>query len=284
MCDVPHARELHELSHRCAVARHRGDAGCRSRTRGRGAPDTGPASESHEGVSGTTRRRGERAADGMCKLSCAGELRELPYRSNSTSRCCNAKRCRGPRHERSLVACPTVEPYAGVPGRARSRSERAAEDVRDVPCALDMSRVPPAGRCAAVAVPRAEFSHAPSELSLRSRSELQRLSQSGAVLPDLPPTGRARRLRTNRHYRISRCISRLQPRPRTGSATEPRVVCVMPCRARLHRMPFCGGRWLAFQSARSKLRRGANEIEKPIRLHRLSRTRDTRSAMNPTTQ
>jgi hypothetical protein len=150
--------------------------GCRSRTRGRSAPDRGATSESHEGVSGTTRGRGERAADGMCKLSCAGELRELPYRSNSTSRCCDAKRCRGPRHERSLGARPTVEPYAGVPGRSRSRSERAAEDVRDVPCALDMSRVPPAGRRAAVAVPRTEFSHAPSELSLRSRSELQRLS------------------------------------------------------------------------------------------------------------
>ena len=75
--------------------------------------------------------------------------------------------------------------------------------------------------------------------------------------------------------KVTTTPSRLQPGPRASRATESGIVRVVPHRARLHGLPFLGRRWLPVQPPRARIQRGADAIEEPIRLHRVSWPRDT---------
>jgi hypothetical protein len=51
---------------------------------------------------------------------------------------------------------------------------------------------------------------------------------------------------------------------------------VLPRGARLHGVSFRGGRWVPVQPPWARLQRGAGPIEKPIGVHRVSWSSDTR--------
>ena len=158
-----------------------------------------------------------------------GELRELPHWGAVRRRDRNASRWSGPRSGRAARASGTGEPLARVQGTARIGRERTPLIVRDLPRTFDVSRLSSSRRHATSRLPPCAVSHAAPKLCVRSRGELQRLPQPGAVLPELPPAVRSRRHIATRPGRLSRRLSQLQPRPRPGGTPEPRVVRRLSC-------------------------------------------------------
>ena len=238
---------------------------------------------------------------------------ELPRRSGAAS-------SRGARNVgswasrgRASGAHSAVDSHAGFPGTPRVGGQRAAEDVRDVPRSRHVSRVSPprsgsairdrakapgpaavrgdtirwsAGRRhasrrrEAIWLPSRIVPHAPPELGLCPRGELQRLPQPCAVLSELPPTVGPRGDVADRPARLPRRVSRLQPWARPGRATESRVVRVMPRGARLHGVSFGGERRVPLQPPRAWLRCGPDAVEEPVAVQGMSRQRDTEGPVN----
>jgi len=209
------------------------------------------------------------------------ELRELSHRGTVGRRECGASRRSGPRRGRAARASGAGEPHARVQGKAWVGGEFTSLVVRDLPRPFDLSRLSSSRRHATSRLPPSAVSHAAPKLRVRAGGELQRLPQPGAVLPELPPAVRSRRDVATWPGRLSRRLSKLQPRPRPGGTPEPRVMRRLPCGARLHDVPFRGERRVQVQPSWARVQRRSDAVEERIAVHRLSRQLDSERPLMP---